>query len=246
MSSRITSSRRTKRAVPMAAAAVIGLLGSVALVTGPAGATPANTLYVSTTGAASGSCASPSTACANINYAIGQAVAGDTIKVAAGTYDQTVAIGKPLRLIGAGSSSTKINGAGLDPGGTDYGVVYVGTTDGAVSVTGFTITNPFPYAYTSGEPEVVALADQNASDSVVISHDVISEGSSDPDATSDFPIGIDTFKNAASTTITDDTINGTYQGALLEDNGPVSFAHNTIKNLIAVTADATTYAPVGL
>ncbi len=205
-----------------------------------------NTLYVSTAGTDSGSCGTPSTACATINYAISQSVAGDTIKVAAGTYNQTVAITVPIRLIGAGASRTTLDGSALDPGGSYYGVVYVGTTGGAVSVRGFTITNPYPYAYTGGEPEVVALADQNPRDSVAITNNVISEGSSDANADTDFPIGIDTFKNAATTTITKNVIDGTFQGALLEDNGPVSFADNSLKDLIAVTSDATTYAPEGL
>jgi len=238
-----------RRAVTLAgtvAGTAVLLTGSLGLTSGTASAVPANTLYVTPGGSAGGNCASPATACANINYALSQAVAGDTIKVAAGTYDQTVAITIPVRLVGAGASRTILNGAGIDPGGSYYGVLYVGTTGGAVSVNGFTITNPYPYAYTGGEPEAVALADQNAGDSVVITDNVISEGSSDPDADADFPIGIDTFKNYATTTITNDTIDGTFQGALLEDNGPVSFAHNKIKNLIAVTYDAATYPPEGL
>ena len=163
-----------------------------------------------------------------------------------GTYAQTVQITKPVNLVGSGATHTILNGAGLDPGGSYYGVVYVGTTGGAVSVSHFTITNPFPYAYTGGEPEVVALIDQNASDSVSITHDVISEGSSDPDASTDFPIGIDTFKNAAATTIAHNTITGTFQGALLEDNGPAMFVHNKIRDLISNTAAPTTYPGEGL
>jgi hypothetical protein len=244
MTSRVM--RRTVTVAGTVVGSVVLLTGTLGLMSGTASAVPANTLYVTPGGSAGGNCASPATACANINYALSQAVAGDTIKVAAGTYDQTVAITIPVRLVGSGAGRTIINGAGIDPGGSYYGVLYVGTTGGAVSVNGFTFTNPYPYAYTGGEPEVVALADQNADDSVAITSDIISEGSSDPDADSDFPIGIDTFKNSATTTITDDTINGTFQGALLEDNGPVSFAHNKIKSLIAVTYDATTYPPEGL
>jgi hypothetical protein len=221
-------------------------IGSLGIMTGPVGAVAVNTLYVSMTGTNSGGCGSPTTSCASINYALSQAVAGDTIKVAAGTYHQTVAITLPVRLVGAGASRTILDGSGLDPGDSLYGVVYVGTTGGASSVSGFTITNPFPFAYTGGEPEVVALADQNPSDSVVITNNIISEGSSDANADTDFPIGIDTFKNYATTTITDNIISGTFQGALLEDNGPVSFAHNKVKSLIAVTFDATTYAGEGV
>jgi len=203
-----------------------------------------NTLHVSPTGADIGNCvASP---CKTIQYAVNQAVAGDTVRVGKGTYHETVAITKAIQLVGAGEATTTIDGQGLDTTGPVYGVVYVGNVGGAASVSGFTITNPFPFSYTGGEPEVVALADPSASDSVVITNDVISEGSADVNASTDFPIGIDTFNNVATTTITHDTVAGTFQGALFEDNGPISFAHNAVKNLIAATADATVYPAEGV
>jgi hypothetical protein len=219
---------------------VVTLVGTLATMSGRANASTGTIRHVATTGSDAGSCLSKP--CATIDYAIGQASAGDTIKVARGSYHQTVQITKPIRLLGSGSNKTTLNGSGLDPGGSFYGVVYVGTTGGAVTVSGFTITNPFPYAYTSGEPEVVALIDQNSSDSVTITKNVISEGSSDPTASTDFPIGIDTFKNAATTTISHNTITGTFQGALLEDNGPASVSNNLITNLISGT-DSSTMPP---
>ncbi len=242
----MSTSRGMTRKLAIAAGTVVGLIGSLFVVSATADAGPPNTLYVSTTGSDAANCTSPSTACATINGAIGKAVAGDTIKVAAGTYDQTVAIDKAIRLAGAGATKTIINGAGIDPGGTTYGVLYVGSTGGAVSVTGFTFENPFPYAYTSGEPEIVALADPSSSDTVVISNNIIVEGSSDPNDTTDFPIGLDTFKNAAATTVNANTISGTFQGALFEDNGPVDFAHNKVTNLIANTSGPTTYSGEGV
>jgi hypothetical protein len=236
-----------KKILVVVAGTLVPLIGAIGVMSSTASALPPNTLYVSTTGSDTAGCGTtPSTACATVNMAIGNAVAGDTVKVEAGHYNQTVTIDKPIRLLGAGTGSTTLDGSGIDSNGPNYGVVYVGTTGGAVEVSGFTITNPFPDAYTGGEPEVVALADTNPSDSVVITHDVISEGATDVAADTDFPIGVDTFKNAATTTISHNTITGTYQGALLEDNGPASFANNKVKNLIAVTADAVTYPPVGL
>jgi len=253
-----------KRSVGMIAVALMGGLGSLGVVGASAGAVVVNTIYVSTTGTdAPNSCSTPATSCKTIDYAISVAVPGDTIKVAAGSYHQTVDVSKPIRLAGAGASSTTLDGTGLDPGGATanastagtYGVVFVGTTGGASSVSGFTITNPFPYAVTSGEPEVVALADQNAADSVAITNNIISEGNADPNDGTDFPIGIDTFKNYATTAISHNTIIGTFQGGLLEDNGPVSFDHNTIKGLISnsftdtstpVTNTVTTYPAEGV
>jgi hypothetical protein len=236
-----------KKILVVVAGTLVPLIGIIGVASDSASALPPNTLYVSMTGADTPGCGTtPSTACATVDQAISNAVPGDTVKVAAGHYNQTVTIDKPIRLLGAGTGSTTLDGSGIDSSGPNYGVVYVGTTGGAVEVSGFTITNPFPDSYTGGEPETVALADTNAADSVVITGNVISEGASDAGADTDFPIGIDTFKNAATTTISHNTITGTFQGALLEDNGPASFVNNKIKNLIAVTSDAVTYAPEGL
>lgn len=66
------------------------------------------------------------------------------MKVASGRYNQTVAITKAIQLVGAGAATTTIDGRGLDTTGSVYGVVYVGSTAGAASVSGFIITNPFP------------------------------------------------------------------------------------------------------
>ncbi len=223
--------------------ALVVSFGTVALVTSSsAGAATGNVRKVTTTGTDTGNCTK--NPCATINYAISQASPNDTVKVAAGTYHQTVQITKALSLVGAGSSKTTLDGSGLDPGGSFYGVVYVGNSGGAVTVRGFTITNPFPYAYTSGEPEVVALRDTNPGDSITITKNVISEGNSDPNVSTDFPIGIDTFVNAATTTITHNTITGTFQGALLEDNGPATVASNKITNLISGSDTSTSPATV--
>ncbi len=244
------SQLRIKRTFAMAA---IALMGSLGYVSGSAGAVVGNTVYVSTTGTdAPNTCSTPSTACATINYAISVAVPGDSVSVAAGSYHQTVDVNKAVRVVGSGAGRTTIDGSGLDPVPL-YGVVYVGPTGGASSVSGFTITNAADFAETGGEPEVVALADSNPSDSVVISSNIISLGS-DPTSGTDFPIGIDTFNNAATTTIFHNNISGTFQGALLEDNGPVAFTHNRVVGLISntytdtsgVTPNVETYPGEGL
>ena len=211
--------------------------GGAAIIGGGVASAAVNTLYVSTKGSDTGTCMVHP--CKTIQFAENQAVAGDTIKVAAGIYHQTVAITKAIALVGAGAKSTKLDGRGLDTTGGAYGVVFVGTVGGAVSVSGFTITNPFPYTYTGGEPEIVALADQNASDAVVITNNIISEGTADANRGTDFPIGIDTFKNYAHTTISNNRIMGTFQGALLEDNGPALFTENGVTALISGTDNST-------
>jgi hypothetical protein len=217
----------------------------IAVLGGPAAHAAGNTRKVSTTGTDSGTC--KFAPCATINYALSQSLPYDTITVAAGSYNQTVDIEKPINLVGAGASTTTIDGTALDPStATDnpYGVLFVGTTGGSVTITGFTITNPAPFAFTGGQPMIIALRDAKATDAVTINKDILIEGGSDANSSTDFPIGIDTFHNTAQTTITNNTISGTFQGGLFQDNGPLNFGSNTITALIAGTDNSTTPAKV--
>jgi Periplasmic copper-binding protein (NosD) len=84
--------------------------------------------------------APPSSGCtATIGAAVAAASANDTINVAAGTYKESVTIGKPLSLIGADATKVIINAAGLSVG------IYVDGIDNAslsgVFVSGFTVEN---------------------------------------------------------------------------------------------------------
>lgn len=197
--------------------------------------------YVSESGTNTGNCTKRSP-CKTINYAISRATRGETIHVAKGTYHQTVDINKAVTILGAGASSTTLNGAGLDTSGNTYGVVYVGTVGGHVTVSGMKITNPYPYSYTGGEPEAVALADQNSSATIKFVNDKLREGNADHHASTDFPIGIDGFLNAATTKISGDSFSGFFQGALLEDNGPATISNNKFTSLIAGTDTSTSPA----
>lgn len=73
-----------------------------------------------------------------ISAAIAAAGIGDTITVAAGTYNENIVINKSLTIHGAGLASTFINGVGT---GANISVVNI-TAPGNVSISGFTITNP--------------------------------------------------------------------------------------------------------
>lgn len=74
------------------------------------GLTPAaaQTRFVATTGADSGTCVNVGSPCRTIQYAHGQAINGDTINIAAGTYSEAPRITKSVTLNGAGAPSTII------------------------------------------------------------------------------------------------------------------------------------------
>ena len=92
---------RTKKLTILAFIAVmVGLIslgGGTARAGGP--------WYVSLLGNDGNDCLSAGTACLTINGAIGKASPSDTIKVAAGIYDEQVVINKSLTLQGAGSKT---------------------------------------------------------------------------------------------------------------------------------------------
>jgi len=71
-----------------------------------------------------------------INWAIGNASSGDTILVAAGTYNEELVIDKSLTIAGAGAETTTIDGTGLAPN-----TLVTITAAGDVTLTNFTIRN---------------------------------------------------------------------------------------------------------
>jgi hypothetical protein len=88
-----------------------GWLSGVTLAVLLAGAAPASastTLFVSAaTGSNSAGCGSQAAPCLTISQAVTNASAGDTIQIAAGTYDEAVATGgKELNFVGAGTSGS--------------------------------------------------------------------------------------------------------------------------------------------
>ena len=69
-----------------------------------------NGRYVAPTGTDAGDCATHATACLTIGYAVGQAVAGNTVYVAAGAYGELVSVDKALAFRGANAG---ISGSGV-------------------------------------------------------------------------------------------------------------------------------------
>lgn len=74
----------------------------------------ATTWYVSSSGSDSNDCLTSPTACRTIGGAIGKASSGDTISIAAGTYDENLTqLYKNMTLQGAGASQTIIDAGGV-------------------------------------------------------------------------------------------------------------------------------------
>jgi PKD repeat protein len=82
------------------------------VVTAPPPPDDPNGRYVAVSGTDEGDCAASATPCATINYAVGQAVAGNTVYVGAGEYAEIVAPTKALTFKGANAGIS----AGVDAG----------------------------------------------------------------------------------------------------------------------------------
>jgi hypothetical protein len=214
----------------------------------------AATLYVSTTGLDTNPC-SQTQPCHTLQHAVDTASAGDTVRVLAGTYNQTVNITKPLTLTGAGETSTIIDGSNIDTGaglGTQdptapsstpyYGVVSVQNntgTGGAIRIRNLGIDHAFVTALESSQfddpSDLSIYADANAGDTIAIT-EVTLGAVQDP---ADYGgIGLDVFNNTAPVSFFDGVSTGNFQGALLEGGGlggHVSVTHSIFTGLVACT-----------
>src|SRR2546430_255485 len=112
----------------------LGGIAAVAAVGSASAGAASAVRYVSPSGADVGSCAA--SPCKTIGYAVGQANAGDTISVAAGTYGETVTVTKRLALVGHGAT---IDAAGKTS--PPNGVVISGSAAAGTLLTGFTVEN---------------------------------------------------------------------------------------------------------
>ena len=118
--------------------------------------------YVATTGTNAGDCSLPGSPCLTISYVMGQAVAGDNIHVAAGTYNENVQINKSVQLLGTGAEVTG------NPG--PLGTFWISNGVHNVTIDGFTLVG---YDNPNGAIEHAALYIQGINNNVTITNNVI-------------------------------------------------------------------------
>jgi hypothetical protein len=91
--------------------------------------------YVSLTGTDSGGCTNPSNPCRTIDYAFDQTDSGDTIHIAAGEYIENISLFHGVNLVGAGATTTILNGNAFS------NVVYVFSDTIPTTISHLTIRN---------------------------------------------------------------------------------------------------------
>jgi predicted outer membrane repeat protein len=228
------------------------LAASLVLVTGgitavapasPADASPL-TRYVSTTGTnASNNCLISSKPCATVSYAVSQAVSGDTIQVAAGTYQDIVAIAPPLTNItieGAGDASTTIDGLSTS---AQIGSVFAIEDNSSATIENLTISNGEGVLFTNGN---VSTTDGNGvfvslGGSAILNDDTITGNTDSRQVTDDGGA----VYNGGTVTMTDDTVSNNGGTSGMYDGGGVFTAAGSSTTLTDVTLSGNVAADAG-
>lgn len=147
---------------------------------------PDNGRYVSaSTGSDTGDCSKSASPCETINYAVSQAVADETVHVAAGTYPEMVTVDKPLVFEGPNAT----NAAGVNPVIRSAEAIVKGfrspgsphpTNDYQfdVTVSGFTIDPQGDSALLT--PDTFHLVSLFGGNDVVVSNNIFNGGTYEP------------------------------------------------------------------
>jgi hypothetical protein len=126
----------------LAAIAAVAISPMVVLASG-------TTRYVSPFGTDTGDCSVAIAPCQTVQYAVGQAVAGDTISLSAGAYIEQVAIAKSLTVTGAGRDESVISAPSIltaDPTTNNTYIVEITGASTIVSMSNLTVAGPGPQA----------------------------------------------------------------------------------------------------
>lgn len=129
-------------------AAILGMVVVLALILGglPGGASAASVIYVDGVSGLDSNDGSAAHPYKTIQKGVNEALAGDTIQVAAATYVEQVSVNKSLTLVGAGPVTTIIQAPPTMPVASDPNSVIVKIFGSGVSVemSGFTVSGPGP------------------------------------------------------------------------------------------------------
>jgi parallel beta-helix repeat protein len=188
----------------------------------------AKTLCVNPTG--SGGCYS------KIQSAVSTASAKDVIMVAAGTYAEDVVIGKPISLIGAGSSQSFIDATNLANGILLDGLSNPGLRD--ITVAGFTVEN----ALYEG---ILVL---NTTDATILDNQIVNNDKQGPSSSGSACLGQPTYETdeagdcggglhllgAVGSFVSGNMVSGNAAGILITDESAESH-HNLIINNTVTT-----------
>ena len=171
-----------------------------------------------------------------LDPAIAAASNGDTIQVAAGTYDGGFTINKSLKLLGAGAGSTIIKGGGP--------VVTVGVLNAAseptVSIAGVTITggvntsSPFPFVARGGGIDVPRAANFAPGATLTITDSVISGNRTAPSAATDS--GLPCPPDITITCINGDLPFAAARGAGIATSGQLTLKNTVVRDNVCASS----------
>ncbi|KXK39543.1 MAG: HYR domain-containing protein [Saprospiraceae bacterium] len=129
------------------------------------GTVSAQNRYVSTTGDdTANDCSNLGSPCATIQHAVNQAVSGDNINVAPGTYNENVNINKSVQLLGSAMNSIVQGSTG------QLGTFWIPNGTNNVSIDGFTLIG---YDNANGAIEYAALYIQSNNQGITITNNRI-------------------------------------------------------------------------
>jgi parallel beta-helix repeat protein len=197
-------------------AAVLGMVVALALVLGglPGSASAASTIYVD---GVTGADMNPGTMAApkkTIQAGVNTAVAGDTVQVAAATYEELVVVNKSVTLDGAGASQSIIRA----PNGSTSISAVVTLTGAGVSteISGFTITRPATTGTVGYGVVVRDGAYANIHDNSIL--DIRDQPASGGQYGNGIQVGRMAWSTTGTATITNNVISGYQKTGIVVDN----------------------------
>lgn len=214
------------------------MLFAVAFADGARAQSGTGTVRVAPNGVDEEGCGGVADECRTIQFAVDEAVDGDTISVAAGTYDEQVIINdENLTLTGAGEDSTTIQApATLEPGTGGAGNFHIVEIqdDADVAMTNLTVSGPGPTGCGSLTTGILVsgAANLDLSDSAVV--DIRDQLNNDQLSGCQNGIGVFVGRQAYNTTgqatIDNVTFEGYQKGGIVVDNANSSatITNNTV------------------